>query len=62
MLSLTEACKTGYHWCRDCERVSEPKSTETHYQICVLCGSYNNLIWCPPVGGFETRKEQNDHN
>lgn len=54
-MTLTEACENGYHWCTDCERISEPKADDAHFQICALCGGYNSLIWNPPV--YETRTE-----
>ena len=60
-MSLSEACSQGYYWCADCERISEPKSDDVHFQICAECGGYNSLIWNPPVYENTTRNTQDTH-
>lgn len=47
--NLLELCYHGYHYCRDCDAITEPQDTDTPYTICKECKAFNSLTWMPPA-------------
>lgn len=47
-LSVLELCRSGYFFCRTCERIVEPENQGEHNQRCPYCYS-QRVEWIPPA-------------
>jgi hypothetical protein len=47
-VSLIECCELGYHFCRDCWRITEVKEDYLGVFVCASCGS-QRVRWNDPI-------------
>lgn len=47
-LNLVDLSISGFYFCRECQRVTEPDNCGEFNQVCCHCHSFR-VKWCPPI-------------